>query len=897
VTSRLDARSGALVAALADRYRFERELGAGGMATVYLAEDVRHRRRVAIKVVHPELAALLGPERFLKEIELTASLQHAHILPLFDSGAVDGLLFYVMPYVDGESLRNRLERERQLPVDDAVQLAREVADALDYAHRHGVVHRDVKPENILLHDGRALVADFGIALAVQHAGGARLTETGLSLGTPQYMAPEQATGERTIDARADVYALGAVTYEMLAGEAPFTAATAQGVIAKLLTEDPKPLVQQRRSVPPHVDAAVLRALEKLPADRFPSAAAFAAAIGALGSVEPAGTYGAFQPYPAALGLRGRQRSRLAASILTSAGLAVGLALGWALGRASGERAARTSERTPVRFTIQLDSGSLADVSTAISPDGRTIVYGVSHGDGVRLYARRLDELTARPLPGTEDAEHPFFSPDGRYLAFFGRGAVRKVGLDGGSASIVAELPRDVWFGGGSWSDGDTIFYALPNSKALYRVPARGGVPSDVVIADTTHFSMWYPHVFPGGRAILVTLSAGDFANPRLGVLNLRTGHLREFGLGSGPRYVGGHLLYQGRSGELYRRPFDLDRLEPTGSAEQIASGLITWGLGRPFDVSATGALVYRADSAPNLRLALTDSGGRELQGFPANTPWAPRFSPDGRLVAYGAVAPGYESSDLWVTDLTDSTTLRLTTDANNNNDVQWSPDEKQIAYSANAGDAKDVFVRRLDGGPARVLVQRPGFQFPSDWLRDGSALLFIDAPLGGPQAGNRDIWVQPLPGGEPRPYVATPAQETAARASPNGRWVAYTSNETGRFEVYVESYPARGRKTLISTRGGVYPAWRGDGRELYYWQDDQLIAASLEFRGDGEPPTVRGRRTPLFQASLMDNNVALYDVSPDGTRFILAASRERANKLVVALDVLGTGRVPGGSQR
>src|SRR5688500_5597538 len=255
--------------ALADRYRIERELGQGGMATVHLARDLRHDRLVALKVMRPELLAVIGAARFLAEIKTTASLQHPHILPLHDSGEVDGTVFYVMPYVEGESLRDRLDRERQLPVDDAVRLAREVAGALDYAHRRGVVHRDVKPENVLLgDDGQALVADFGIALAVRNAGGARMTHTGLSLGTPQYMAPEQAAGERAVDARADVYALGAVTFEMLAGEPPFTAPTAQGVIARLMTEAPRRVASLRRSVPPHVDAAVDRALEKLPADRF-----------------------------------------------------------------------------------------------------------------------------------------------------------------------------------------------------------------------------------------------------------------------------------------------------------------------------------------------------------------------------------------------------------------------------------------------------------------------------------------------------------------------------------------------------------------------------------------------------------------------------------------------------
>src|SRR5512138_48408 len=274
-----------LQSALAGRYRVERELGAGGMATVYLARDLRHDRDVAIKVLHPELAAALGAERFLAEIKTTARLQHPHILPLLDSGDAGGL-YYVMPYVSGETLRSRLERERQLPVDDAVRIAREVADALAHAHAASVVHRDIKPENILLQDSHARVADFGIALAVEHASGARLTQTGLSLGTPHYMAPEQAMGERTIDARADIYSLGCVLYEMLTGEPPFTGPTAQAIVARVITDTPRPVSLQRRSVPAHVEAAVERALEKLPADRFSTATEFAAALVGTGAHHP-----------------------------------------------------------------------------------------------------------------------------------------------------------------------------------------------------------------------------------------------------------------------------------------------------------------------------------------------------------------------------------------------------------------------------------------------------------------------------------------------------------------------------------------------------------------------------------------------------------------------------------
>src|SRR4051794_37209376 len=266
--------------ALSTRYRLEQEIGAGGMATVYLAQDLRHDRRVAVKGLRPELAAGIGAERFLAEIKLTANLQHPHILPLFDSGQADSFLFYVMPFVEGESLRDRLNREKQLPIDDAVRIASEVASALDYAHRHGVIHRDIKPENILLHDGSALVADFGIALAASKAGGTRITETGMSIGTPHYMSPEQAMGEREITARSDIYALGAVTYEMLIGEPPFTGPTAQAIVAKVLTEEPRPLLPRRRSIPPEVEETVLTALEKLPADRFGSAQEFAAGLGA-----------------------------------------------------------------------------------------------------------------------------------------------------------------------------------------------------------------------------------------------------------------------------------------------------------------------------------------------------------------------------------------------------------------------------------------------------------------------------------------------------------------------------------------------------------------------------------------------------------------------------------------
>src|SRR5688500_8611517 len=341
----------------------ERELGAGGMATVYLAHDLRHDRDVAIKVLHPDLGAALGSDRFLSEIRTTARLQHPHILPLLDSGEADGLLYYVMPRGTGETLRTRLERERQLPVDDAVRIAAEVADALTYAHGLNVVHRDVKPENILLQGGHALVADFGIALAVQSAGGKRMTQTGLSLGTPQYMSPEQAMGEKAIDARSDLYALGAVTYEMLVGEPPFTGPTVQAIVARLVTEEPRAIGIQRKAVPPGIEAAVMRALEKLPADRFAGAEEFVRALAA-----PAGATVVTSRTPAAAAAaRGRRRTAALVGAVAVLALAAA-AFAWL----------RPAAAAPANWLplVLSDSIGVRDnfVELAISPDGRTLLF-------------------------------------------------------------------------------------------------------------------------------------------------------------------------------------------------------------------------------------------------------------------------------------------------------------------------------------------------------------------------------------------------------------------------------------------------------------------------------------------------------------------------------------------
>ena len=583
-----------LQSALEDRYRIDREAGAGGMATVYLAQDLRHDRRVALKVLRPELAAVIGAERFLAEIKLTANLQHPHILPLFDSGAVDSYLFYVMPFIEGETLRDRLTREKQLPVADAVRLATEVASALDYAHRHGVVHRDIKPENILLHDGQALVADFGIALAASKASGSRMTETGMSLGTPHYMSPEQAMGEREITPRSDVYALGAMLYEMLSGEPPFTGHTAQAVVARVLTETPRPLATQRHTVPRHLEAAVMTALEKLPADRFATAAAFAEALkdksyASTVAMEAARATG---PTPAPAG-RARPGGLTLALAAATAVATVAALWGWLR---------PLPVQPPTQFSLALRAGEAlrppanpGGARLAISRDGQAIAYlGPSEG-GSRLWLRRLDQLGATPIPGTEEASSPFFSPDGRRVGFIKRGtSVRIASLDGAPMVTLTDGANST---GGDWGDDGYVYFEV--DSGLARIRPEGGAAEHLftLSTETKDVGAEWPSPLPGGGGLLFRLRrAGQGPNDfTIMAMKLPHGPAHALTRGIFARYSPtGHLLVVTADGKLVAIPFDPDKLELTGPpmAHIEGIGVRTGGFNVDLSLSNNGTLVY-----------------------------------------------------------------------------------------------------------------------------------------------------------------------------------------------------------------------------------------------------------------------------------------------------------------
>jgi serine/threonine-protein kinase len=841
-----------LTTALAGRYTVLRELGAGGMATVYLAEDARHHRQVALKVLRPELAAVIGAERFLKEIETTANLQHPHILPLFDSGTVDGTVFYVMPYVEGESLRDRIQRERQLPVEEAVRITREVASALDYAHRKGIVHRDIKPENILLHDGQALVADFGIALAASTTGGTRMTETGMSLGTPHYMSPEQAMGERTLDARTDVYALGCVLYEMLTGEPPFNGPTAQAIVARVMTDRPRPVTETRPTVPEHVEAAVTTALQKLPADRFATAAEFSAALASAGYTTPG------RAVAAAVGARAQRLPWLVAGLALLVAAAAGVA---ALQRPS------PVDLPVVRSVIRLPDGAfLSDHFVALSRDGSRLVVRATDQGTRRLMVRRLDAMEFAPIVGSEEAGFPFLSADGRWVAFRTRGEEKKTLLDGGSAITIGQ---GSW--NGTWTEDGTLYFPQSYNSGLFRMSAEGGAVETLSTPDSTRQELghWHPQLLPGGRHLMFTAFTTPIEKARIEVLDLETRERTVLVEGAvhGQYLPTGHLLFV-RGTTVFAVPMSPSSLRTTGTPvpvlENVAhedtdghSGLA---------VSDNGTLVYVQAThfeAPS-QLMWHDRAGRTtpVAGAPANAQ-QPSLSPDGSRVAYTINEGGW---DVWVLDLARGSRTRLTTGGGADFAPIWTRDGGSVVFTSER-PVFDIYQRVADASsPAQIVSRSPNDKFPSDAIPGGDELALVQSLQTGSAIHRRgqDSTASPVL------VLSGVANFQQPRFSPDGRWMAYVSDESGRFEVYVVPYPdVAARRLQVSTDGGLDPAWTKLGTEIVFRGGPSIMAVSFD--------PVRGQLgTPLalFQhnrvSSIAGDVLHSFAVTPDGERFIMA---------------------------
>ena len=870
--------------ALADRYRIERELGEGGMATVYLCEDVKHDRKVALKLLKPELAAVLGAERFLQEIKTTAALQHPHILPLFDSGAADGFLFYVMPFIKGETLRDKLNRETQLGVEEAVRIAREVADALDYAHRNGVVHRDIKPENILMNDGRPMVADFGIALAVSAAAGGRMTETGLSLGTPHYMSPEQATAEKEITARSDVYSVGSVLYEMLTGNPPFTGAVAQQIIMKIITVPAELVTVHRKSVPLHVADALAKSLEKLPADRFESAKAFAEALG-----NPLYRSGAVQA--SAMHIGGGAASvgsswkfnRLALTISALAAVLLGIVLwGW-LKPAAVPVISRS--RMILWENQQIPTYRVAR-GLAISPDGGTVVFMDGDANSTQLYVKERDRLEVTALAGTAGvAGAPTFSPDGAWIAFVtGDGKVQKVPRLGGSAIAIADS-AETGSPALAWMEDGTILFEDGHFD-VKAVGQDGGIAHHVLtntLGDSANRNMRYLASVPGVKAALVVAcnTADNCATPELRVLDLRSDQPKVTMLTQALNawsLPGGIVAFVRKDGGVFAAPFDKSTLTFTQPPTPMMSGVRTSVTSADMVVSANGTAIYvagtsssgstlvepvwvtRAGTVTPMESAWTMNIAQTVNGD------AIALSPDGQRLALTVPRTGLYGNDIWIKQLdrTSGTLTKLTFEGNNIN-PRWTPDGQRVLY---AGGGRSLRSRRADGtGAVDTLFMSLRGVYSVVLTPDSNTFLLRLST-----SPTADIALAHRGDTATVPLVASPAfTETSPALSPDGRWLAYTSDESGRFEVYVRPYPnVDAGRWQVSQAGGSSPHWSHTGRELFYENGAKALVATAVV--PGVTFTV-GAQVTLFNTSGFAGtggavNYLHYDVAPDDQRFV-----------------------------
>ncbi|MGD2124261.1 MAG: protein kinase [Gemmatimonadota bacterium] len=833
-------------AALADRYLIEGEVGSGGMATVYLAQDLKHDRNVAVKVLRPELAATIGYQRFHGEIRIAAKLQHPNILPLLDSGEAEGFLYYVMPFVEGESLREKVDREGELPVGDVVRILRDVVDALTEAHSNGVVHRDIKPENILLRGRHALVTDFGVAKAVSEATGrAQLTTAGIALGTPTYMAPEQATADPHLDHRVDIYAVGAIAYELLTGRPVFMGPSSQAVLAAHVAETPEPVRKHREAVPVALEALVMRCLEKKAADRWQSADDLHAALVALATPSGGITPTATQPFP------GGRRS-LAGTMARAATVAVVVALvgvgWWAL---FGDRTPAT--RVPGRMT-QLTFETGLELDPTLSPDGDWLAYASGPFGNKHIFLRQVSggrsvDLTAG-LPG--DHRWPKWSPDGTQIMFQAGGAVYVIPALGGvqprrifdhpthgleeAVNAVPGARSAVWSPDGSriaYTVGDTIFVASSQDSE-----AREGF-----LDFYPHSLQWSPDgsrlVYVSGNASYVLGSAllGNAGASAIHLLSVADGSVANLTdrkwVYQSPVWLpdGEGILYVSNDGGA-RDVYQL-QLSPSGAPAGSPTRLTTNLGALSISLSADGRLlaysVFRHDanvwSIPIPRLGTSSVSEAAAVTSGTQTIETPGVSPDGRWLTFDSNRSG--NFDIYRLELPDGLPEQLTEDPGDDFIPSWSPNGLEIAFHSFRYGTRDLFIMTADGGSEVRVTDDPGQERGPDWSPDGNSLVFA-----WDNTGNNELWVMSREDssstwGEPRQLTSDGGG--APRWSPAGEWIAYTAAGTLRL------VSPEGGSPRILVEGGtesfdpapVFADWSADGRTVYFKARDSQGQASI----------------------------------------------------------------------
>jgi Tol biopolymer transport system component len=874
-------------------YEILSAIGAGGMGEVYKARDTRLDRIVAIKVLPTHLAdraELRG--RFEREAKTVASLNHPHICTLHDTGHQDEIDYLVMEYLEGETLAHRLLKG-PLPLDQALRYAIEIADALDKAHRKGVTHRDIKPGNIMLTKNGTKLLDFGLAKLKEATAPAESvsqmptlshtpTAQGTLLGTMQYMAPEQVEGKNDeVDARTDIFAFGAVVYEMVTGKKAFEGKTNASVMSKIMQVDPPPISSLQPMTPPTLDRVVKKCLAKDPNERWQTASDL---NGELKWIAEGGSQlGSLPAAPASgRGALGRRPLIFGLGALLLVAVIAGITA-WNLKPApvpGPQAVTRTVINLPPGQQLAgLDSGP----ALALSPDGTHLAYVARQGGVQQLYLRAMDSLEAKPIPDTEGATEPFFLPDGQRVGFFVGGKLKEVSVSGGVALTLGTAPQPR---GASCGSQGTIAFAPSNVSVLQQVPDAGGTPQPLTRFEKGEVSQRWPEFLPGGKAVLFAsgINLANWNNAQVAVQSLGTGERRNLIQGATqPRYaLSGHLVYA-QGGNLMAVPFDPQRLDVTGTAVPVLESLLqspSSGAAQ-YSFSMTGSLVYASGGlqASLRRLVWVDRKGLE-QALPASVHAYryPRLSPDGRRVA---VTIEESESHVWLYDLTRETLTRLTFQGSVNLIGGWTPDGKRIAFQSNKEGPPNLFSQLADGsGGLERLMTSEYAQTPNSWSPDGQLLAFIEID---PTTGY-DIWVLRMSDRKAQLFLRTPFNESAPRFSPDGRWLAYVSDESGRYEVYVQPYPGPGGKWQISTEGGTEPVWNRNGRELFYRSGDKMMAVDIA----SQPSFTAGKPRVLFQGQYLPTPATFpnYDVSPDGQRFLMLKPSEQEQAAPTQINVV-----------
>jgi Tol biopolymer transport system component/predicted Ser/Thr protein kinase len=876
-------------------YEILSAIGAGGMGEVYKARDTRLDRIVAIKVLPTHLADRSElRERFEREAKTIASLNHPHICTLYDTGHQDEIDFLVMEYLEGETLAQRLVKG-PLPIQQVLQYAIEIADALDKAHRKGVTHRDLKPGNIMLTKTGTKLLDFGLAKLKQEVAPATpesqlptmksaITGEGTILGTLQYMAPEQVEAKE-VDARTDVFAFGAVVYEMATGRKAFEGKTSASVMAKILEAEPPSMALLQPMTPPALDRVVKKCLAKEPEKRWQAASDVCdelkwIAEGGSQIGMPA-TAVASRKSP----LGDARFAWLVAAVLFLAALALGSFV-YFKRPPEPARSVRFTLFPPDKWSLA-GTGAVTTGATApvkISPDGQQVAFVAMNAEGkTLLWVRSLDTLVAQALAGTEGASAPFWSPDSRSLGFFAGGKLKKIDVSGGPPITLCDAPDNR---GGTWNRDGLIVFAPTNTSVLEKVSASGGVPTPATVLGQEELGHIRPSFLPDGRHFLYSTIAprpGLGGPIYMGSLDSADRKVLFNAYSANAIFAQGYLLFL-RETTLLAQPFDARRLVLTGDAFPIAERIRTSTSTQPygyFSASENGALVYQTGAeTANSQLLWFDRTGKQIGelGDPAAYS-ALELSPDGKRASVSIADEAGKGQDIWLYDVARGLRTRFTFGPGNTSASLWSPDGNRIVFNSRRKGSFDLYQKASSGaGSEETLLEDNLDKYPDSWSPDGKFVLYENFA----SSRSSKLFVLPLSGDrKPFPLPQTQFGEAHGRISPDGRWVAYRSNESGRNEIYVAPFPGPGGKWQISNAGGTHPRWRQDGSEIFYLTPDyRLMAASVSGKGPGfEVGAVKS----LFATRIVGGGDYQYDVSADGQRFLIDTSPEQATSAPITV--------------